>query len=110
MADALDNVVFQNAIREAAKQVEKGTPLSQTIEHYEIFPPILSQMIGVGEETGKMNDVLLKLASYFESETEQAVKNMTAAFEPIIMVVLGVIVGGLLLAIILPIYSLSSSF
>jgi type IV pilus assembly protein PilC len=110
MAGALDNIVYQDAVREASKQVEKGVPLSQTIGRFEIFPPILSQMIRVGEETGKMNEVLLKLATYFEAESEHAVKNLTTALEPIIMVVLGVVVGGLLLAIIMPIYNLSSSF
>lgn len=110
ISDALENILFQNAIRESAKQVEKGVPLSQTVSRYTIFPPILPQMIAVGEETGKLNEVLLKLGSYFEAETEHAVKNLTTAFEPIIMVVLGIIVGGLLLAIILPIYNLTSSF
>lgn len=109
MAGALDNVIYQNAVREAAKQVEKGVPLSQSIDHFLIFPPILPQMIRVGEETGKMSEVLLKLSAYFEAESEHAVKNLTTALEPLIMVVLGVVVGGLLLAIILPIYNLTSS-
>ncbi len=110
MADGLDNIVYQNAVRESAQQVEKGVPLSQTLSHYNFFPPILSQMVAVGEETGKMNEVLLKLATYFQSESEHAVKNLTTAFEPTIIVLLGVVVGGLLMAIILPIYNLSSAF
>jgi len=109
VADGLDNIVFQDAVRESAQQVEKGVPLSQTMSHFSVFPPILTQMVAVGEETGKMNEVLLKLSSYFQAESEHLVKNLTAAFEPIIIVVLGVVVGGLLLAIILPMYNLSSA-
>jgi type IV pilus assembly protein PilC len=110
MADAMDNMLYQDAVRESAKQVEKGIPLSQAIGRYAVFPPILFQMIAVGEETGKMNEVLLKLSSYFESESEHAVKNLTTAFEPMIMIVLGIGVGALVLAIILPIYNITTSF
>jgi type II secretory pathway component PulF len=109
VGDGLDNSLYQDAVRESAQQVEKGVPLSQTMSHFAVFPPILTQMVAVGEETGKMNEVLLKLSSYFQAESEHLVKNLTAAFEPIIIVVLGVVVGGLLLAIILPMYNLSAA-
>ena len=91
--------------------VEKGDSLSQAIARYgDIFPSILNQMLAVGEETGKLDDVLQKLSVFFEAETEQAVKNMTTAMEPMIMVVLGLGVGMLVIAVILPIYSLTSAF
>ena len=70
----------------------------------------MQQMISVGEETGKLDDVLLKLSRYFEQEAEQAVKNLTAAMEPLIMVVLGVGVGAMVIAVIMPIYNLTSQF
>lgn len=111
VAEAADSLVYREAFQDAAKMVEKGDSLSQAIAKYgEIFPPILNQMIAVGEETGKLDDVLQKLSVFFEAETEQAVKNMTTAMEPMIMVVLGVGVGLLVVAVILPIYSLTSQF
>ena len=84
--------------------------LSQALLRYSDFPPILQQMIAVGEETGKLDEVLRKLSVYFEQESEQAVKNMTAAIEPMIMIVLGVGVGALVIAVIMPIYNLTSQF
>src|SRR5579859_854892 len=107
---ATDNMRYRIALQEAEKQVEKGVPLSRTIARYPIFPPILGQMMTVGEETGKLYEVLLKLALYFETESDHAVKNLTTAFEPLIMIVLGIGVGALVLTIILPIYNLTSSF
>ncbi len=105
-----DNVVYRDVIEEAGKQVEKGIPISRTIIKHKIFPPLLGQMMIVGEETGKLHEVLMKLSSYFDAESEQAVKNLTAAFEPLIMIVLGLGVGALVMAILMPIYNLTSSF
>lgn len=110
LTDAQDNMVYRDALAVSTDQVEKGVPLSQTISKYDFFPPIVSQMIGVGEETGKVDEVLLKLSIYFESESEQEVRNLTSAFEPLIMVVLGLGVGVLVIAIIMPIYNITSSF
>ncbi len=110
LTDAQDNMLYRNALATSTDQVEKGVPLSQTISKYDFFPPIVPQMIAVGEETGKVDEVLLKLSIYFESESEQAVRNLTAAFEPMIMIVLGFGVAILVLAIIMPIYNITSSF
>ena len=107
---SLDNVLFRNAIGEIAKRVEKGFPLGDTFAQYSIFPPIVSQMMKVGEETGKLDDTLLRLSRYFETESESLVKGLTTAIEPIIMVVLGVGVGFIVISIITPIYSLTTSF
>jgi type II secretory pathway component PulF len=110
LSGAVDNSVYRNALDESRKEVEKGVTLSQAISRYDSFPVILTQMIAVGEETGKLDEVLLKLSRYFESESEHAVKNLTAAFEPIIMIVLGIAVGIMVVAIILPIYQITASF
>lgn len=107
---ASNNRLYQDALKDSAHQVEKGMPLSQAIDRFPIFPPILPQMIAVGEETGKLDDVLMKLSIYFESESEHAVKNLTTALEPMIMIVLGVGVGLMVIAIIMPIYNLTSQF
>lgn len=110
VSEALDSITVREALEDAATYVERGQPLSQAIGRHDIFPPILYQMIAVGEETGKLSDILLKLSTYFESESEHAVKNLTTALEPLIMVVLGVGVGVMVIAIIMPIYNLTSQF
>jgi len=80
------------------------------IGQFEHFPPIVSQMLAVGEETGKIDEVMFNLSGYFETEAEQAVKGLTTAIEPLMMIVLGVGVAFLVIAIILPIYNLTSQF
>jgi type IV pilus assembly protein PilC len=110
LRESLDNVVFRNAITEIAKKVEKGLPLGDTFSQFPVFPPIVSQMMKIGEETGKLDDTLLRLSGYFESESEHLVKGLTTAIEPIIMVVLGVGVGFIVISVITPIYNLTSQF
>lgn len=104
------NMVYRTALEDVKAQVEKGAPMSQGLENHEEFPPILNQMVAVGEETGKLDEILDKLATYFQQESEQAVKNLTAAMEPMIMIILGIAVGAMVIAIIMPIYSLTSQF
>ncbi len=110
LKESLGNVLFRNAITEISKKVEKGFPLGETFAQYPVFPPIVSQMMKVGEETGKLDDTLTKLSTYFESESEHLVKGLTTAIEPIIMVVLGVGVGFIVISVITPIYNLTSQF
>jgi type II secretory pathway component PulF len=110
VSEAVGSVLYRSALTEVTKKVEKGVSLSRAMSIYDLFPGILHQMLAVGEETGKLDEVLLKLSTYFESESEQAVKNLTAAMEPLIMVVLGLGVGAMVIAIIMPIYSLTSQF
>lgn len=104
------NVVFEEALQTAASGVEKGLPLAAMLAREPFFPPLLSQMVSVGEETGQLSGVLQKVAQHFESESEHAIKNLTTALEPFIMIVLGVGVMFLVLAIVMPIYQLTSSF
>lgn len=110
LKDALGNVLFRNAIVDISKKVERGFPLGETFSQYPVFPPIVSQMMKVGEETGKLDDTLLKLSKYFASESENLVKGLTTAIEPIIMVILGVGVGFIVISVITPIYNLTSQF
>lgn len=110
LKDALGNVLFRNAVVEISKKVERGFPLGETFSQYPVFPPIVSQMMKVGEETGKLDDTLLKLSKYFQSESENLVKGLTTAIEPIIMVILGVGVGFIVISVITPIYNLTSQF
>lgn len=107
-AAAMGNVHFRDAILNAEKQVEKGIPLSKPLGANPNFPPILTQMIGVGEETGKMDQALDKMAEFFASEVERGLHNITVALEPLIIIVLGVLVGVFVISILVPIYNLVS--
>lgn len=109
VSDLTDNLVFRNALKDAYKGVEKGLPFS-TLLGGNVFPKIVGQMIKVGEETGKVDEIFFKLASYFESESDHMVKNLTVAIEPIVLIILGVGVAFLVISIILPIYKLTTSF
>lgn len=110
LKNSLGNVLFRNDIDDITKKVEKGFSLGDTFAQYKEFPVIVSQMMKVGEETGKIDDTLLKLSVYFQSESEARVKGLTTAIEPIIMVVLGVGVGFIVISIITPIYNLTAQF
>ncbi len=106
----LDSPVYKEGIDFAIARVERGSPLYQPLAANPDFPPIIAQMLRVGEETGKMDEVLVRLSAYFESESENSIRNLTTALEPIILIVLGVGVAILVLSIILPIYNLTSQF
>lgn len=108
--DATSNILYKEAFTQAAKKVEKGFPLSEPLSDTSLFPPILPQMVVVGEQTGKLGDSLFKLSRYFETEAETAIRALTTMIEPLIMVVLGLGVGFLVMAVLLPIYSLTSKF
>ncbi len=110
-AEVVANSLISDALKDAAKQVEKGFPIAFSFSrHPEAFPFLLSQMIAVGEETGKMDEVLQKISHIFEVESDEKVKGLTAAIEPLVMVLLGLGVGFLVIAVILPIYNLTSQF
>ncbi len=106
--DSIENSIYREALQEATDQVEKGASLSDALSRFKVFPSLIQQMISVGEETGRLDEVLLKVSRYYETESEQAVKALTTAIEPILMIVLGVGVGLLMVAIIMPIYQLTS--
>jgi type IV pilus assembly protein PilC len=105
-----NNFIIEEGFSEAAKKVEKGFALSATLAVNPVFPKIMSQMISVGEETGKIDEVLLKVSHFFQSESEESLKGLTTAIEPLIMVLLGIGVGFLVIAVIMPIYNLTSQF
>src|SRR4030042_5684160 len=102
--------MFRTAVGEISKNIEKGFPLGDSFAQHDVFPPIVSQMMKVGEETGKLDETLTKLAKYFQTESETLVKGLTTAIEPIIMVILGVGVGFIVISVITPIYNLTSQF
>lgn len=108
-SDVAGNMTFKNAIMEVSERVEKGISVGDAMSVYSLFPPILVQLVKVGEQTGKLDETLLKASEYFESEVDQSVKALTTAMEPIIMVILGIGVMFLIISVITPIYNLTSS-
>lgn len=108
--DTTNNVIYQQAFQSIYKKVEKGESLGKAFEEEGVFPPILIQMTIVGESTGNLDDTLTRLARYFETESDLAIKGITTLIEPAILVILGVMVGFLVFTIITPIYNLTSSF
>lgn len=106
-SETLGNYYFKRACQDASVQVQKGIPLSQTLfGHRKIFPYLIVQMVEVGEETGKTDQVLLNLASFYEEEVDQITKNLSSVIEPILMVVIGSAVGIFAVSIVQPIYSI----
>lgn len=109
VSDLTGNPVFKRALKDSYSGVERGLPFSSMLA-VGIFPKIVGQMVKVGEETGKVDEIFFKLASYFESESEHLLKNLSVAIEPIVLIILGIGVGFLVISIILPIYKLTTSF
>lgn len=109
VSDLIDNPLYRKSLKDAYLGVEKGLPFSSLLTAA-VYPKIEGQMIRVGEETGKVDDVFFKLADYFESESDHLVKNLTVAIEPLVLIILGIGVAFLVISIILPIYKLTTSF
>ena len=111
VSSAVGNVIVSKAIDNSAERIEKGFSLAYSLsQNPKVFPPILYQMVAVGEETGKVDETLESISKVFQQESEYAVRNLTAAIEPAIMIIMGIGVALLVIAVILPIYNLTSSF
>lgn len=101
----LGNSLFKNAVTDASKEIQKGKQLNQILTaHHALFPPLVIQMIQVGEETGKISDMLLRLAMFFEEEVTNTTKNMSSIIEPVLMIVVGTAVGFFAVSMLQPIY------
>jgi type IV pilus assembly protein PilC len=103
-ANAVGNVLYEDSLNELAEDVKSGKPMSEPMKTQDIYPPIVSQMISVGEQTGEMDTMLGNLADYFEEEVDNFVKSLTSIIEPLLIVVMAAIVGVMLIAIMMPIY------
>lgn len=108
-SDVAGNIVYKNAILGLSSRVEKGMTVKDAMTQYTLFPQILVEMVSVGEQTGKLDESLIRVSEYFEREVEQIVKTLTTAMEPFIMIVLGAAVAFLIISVITPIYNLTSS-
>lgn len=109
-SEVLQNSYYRDVLLRAQNDVQKGTPLSKSFTDNEhLYPILVGEMISVGEETGKLPNMLLRVAEFYESEVEQKTKDMSTIIEPFLMIIIGTFVGFFALAMISPIYSLSES-
>ena len=107
-AGATNNVVYYNATQQIKNDVATGQQLQFSMRSTILFPSMAIQMVGIGEESGSLEEMLDKVASHYESEVDNAVDGLTSLMEPLIMAVLGVLVGGLVIAMYLPIFQMGS--
>lgn len=108
-ADVVDNYYYKKLIGEAIDKVKDGYSVAHVFSKSKMFPSMLSQMLKIGEKTGRLGDVLGKLADFYSREVENMVANLTSLLEPLIMVVIGVAVGGMVAAIIMPMYDMANA-
>lgn len=107
-AEALDNSYYKTALAQAASNVKVGKPLTEALAKNEnLFPFIVTEMLEVGEETGSMENILEQLAQNYEAEIDNTMRNLSSIIEPVLLIVIGVVVGFLAIALISPIYNIS---
>jgi type IV pilus assembly protein PilC len=107
-ANVLDNELYRDALLQASERVKKGLAIKEIIKKFpELFPPVVTQMVAVGEETGSLDVVLDELANFYEDEVFQIMNNLPSIIEPVIIIILGLGVTWIAIAVIMPMYSLS---
>ena len=105
---ASGNAVYQDATRRIQTEVSTGTSLTIAMQNADVFPNMVTQMVSIGEESGALDQMLGKVADFYEDEVDEAVESLSSLMEPLIMVILGVLIGGLVIAMYLPIFKLGS--
>ena len=108
VAGAAGNVVFERAIYQMRDETATGQRLQVAMEHTGLFPNMVVQMTAIGEESGSLDAMLGKVATFYEEEVDNSIDSLTSLMEPIIMVFLGVVIGGLVVAMYLPIFKMGS--
>ena len=108
VAGATGNIVYEVGVLEMRDEVATGQRLQQAMENTDLFPNMVIQMIAVGEESGSLDDMSSKVADFYEADVDDAVDNLSSLLEPLIMSILGVLVGGLVVAMYLPIFKMGS--
>ena len=100
----LNNVIAEDEVLKVRERVVKGEGLSTPIEDCELFPPMLSSMVRIGEESGALDDMLNKTADFYDEEVEQAIQTLTSMLEPIMIIIMGLVIGFMVIALMLPLY------
>jgi type IV pilus assembly protein PilC len=102
------NIIVEDAIMSTRKSIERGETIAAPLKETKVFPPMVVQMISVGEATGALDTMLSKIADFYEEEVETAVAGLLTLLEPVMIAVLGVVVGGIVIAMYMPIFDLIS--
>ncbi|MES2319840.1 MAG: type II secretion system F family protein [Pseudomonadota bacterium] len=105
---AAGNALYFEATKKIQNEVSTGTSLTAAMQNADVFPPLVTQMVAIGEESGALDSMLSKVAQFFEDEVDEAVAGLSSLMEPLIMVILGVLIGGLVIAMYLPIFKLGA--
>jgi type IV pilus assembly protein PilC len=108
VAGATGNIVYEQAVLRMRDEVATGQRLQQAMENTELFPNMVIQMVAVGEESGSLDEMASKVADFYEEDVDNAVDNLSSLLEPMIMAILGVLIGGLVIAMYLPIFMMGS--
>ena len=109
VAGAAGNYVYYVATKQIQNEVSTGTSLTVAMQNSEVFPNMVIQMVSIGEESGSLDAMLGKVADFFEREVDDAVDALSSLMEPMIMVVLGVLIGGMVIAMYLPIFKMGQA-
>jgi type IV pilus assembly protein PilC len=109
VAGAAGNYVYYEATKRIQSEVSTGTGLTVAMQNTNVFPSMVLQMTAIGEESGALDSMLSKVADFFEAEVDEAVEALSSLMEPLIMVVLGGLIGGLVIAMYLPIFKMGSA-
>jgi type IV pilus assembly protein PilC len=106
VAETAGNHVVAEAVRDTQQAVKRGEPLSRRLEEHAVFPPMVVQMMAVGEETGALDEMLDKIADFYDQEVEATVDALTSLIEPLLIVVMGVCVGGMVISLYMPMFNI----
>jgi len=105
-AESIGNDILAEAVSNAADRIREGQSISAPLEESGVFPPMVTQMIMVGEESGELETMLLNVSSFYDQEVERAVEQLTSVIEPLMMAVVALVVGVMVIAMYLPIFSM----
>jgi type IV pilus assembly protein PilC len=108
VAGASGNYVYYVSTKKIQQEVSTGVSLTQAMQNSEVFPNMVLQMVAIGEEAGSLDAMLSKIADFFEQEVDDAVEALSSLMEPLIMVILGTLIGGMVVAMYLPIFKMGS--
>jgi len=106
----MGNLHYRKALMDMAEKIKKGGQINEVIKNYpKLFPPIVVQMVTIGEQTGELDNILLELAEFYENEVDQTMNNLPSIIEPILILFLGCAVGAMAVAIVMPMYSITTA-
>ncbi len=109
-SNVLENYYYSQALAKSVPEIEGGLPFSDSLsKHEDVFPPVVFRMVSVGEKTGNLEETLLYLGEFYEAEVDSLTKNLATVLEPVLLIIIGIIVGGVAIAVISPVYNFLGS-